>query len=192
MKNFYLLLNFVFLFGGCVIKEANIYSKEQLVSNLCNDEIVHKEDFERVGGIDRLYRVVKTYKCGQPHGTWQWFRADGFLEKETEYQNGKKNGWERIYNDKDKKLSVEIHYKDDLKDGVYRAWGFKDGKVQNYLQFEQNYEKGEMVGIQKFYTEGKLRTTLEYNKVNGNIWILIAKDYKNGKVQHERKEFFKR
>ncbi|MFN8154893.1 MAG: hypothetical protein U0Y08_11440 [Bacteroidia bacterium] len=101
------------------------------------------------------------------------------LKDEIEYQNGRKEGWNKHYN-KDGKLESKTHWKNDLPDGA-NYWYYEDGKLKE----ETFWIKGQQYGSGKwFYKNGQLET-FAVTDFYGKCLYLLNYDSLGKKINEE-------
>lgn len=138
-------------------------------------------EFDKSGekALNKTYapngRMIATgnYVNQKKEGVWKYYDAtSGQLRLVEDNQNGKVNGWSRLYNPNNGVLAEETQYVNDLPEGLCHKFsdtgvllmecryhkGMLDGPCKSYypstaLKEEGQYSKGKKVGIWKTYNE---------------------------------------
>jgi antitoxin component YwqK of YwqJK toxin-antitoxin module len=112
-----------------------------------------------------------TYKLGIPEGVFQWWYSNGKPKAKCTYLNG------------------QLH-------GKSEEWYLENGQ----LKFEENYQNGKMIGVQRYYRntgvyagggnlkEGNGKLVFYFDSLNRNK-IAIEADYGNGVLEGQVKYF---
>lgn len=102
-------------------------------------------------------------------GLWQTFTQAGNLIQETEFKNGKKNGFQKIYNLQGK-LTSQFEFKEDRKNGIIKLFYDSGNPREEYTYQNGTFDKE----YKKFYPSGKLKSvdTYKQGKLDG-----VSKEY---------------
>ncbi len=132
-------------------QKHNIVSEGKVINKL-NDGIwkyYHEES--------KVVMTIENYKLGKLDGTRKVFYKNGAIAEETNYSEGIKNGVYKKITEKGIVLET-VTYKDDEYDGlaVYRD-------PDNIIVAQGIFRNGKKSGIWKFYKNGKLEKTQNFN-----------------------------
>ena len=85
-------------------------------------------------------RVEGTMANGQPHGCLKYYTSDGKLDMESNYNNGKKEGHEYLYNNG--KIMVDAIYENDLLNGKCIVYTNDKDTTQLYMYYKNGILDG--------------------------------------------------
>jgi antitoxin component YwqK of YwqJK toxin-antitoxin module len=106
----------------------------------------------------KVIMTQENYKLGKIDGLKTIYYKDGKIAEETNYINGIKNGVYKNFSEKGVLLET-VTYKNDEYDGLAT---YKD--ISDKVTAQGIFKDGKKVGIWKFYTDGKLVKSENFNK----------------------------
>lgn len=118
----------------------------KIVTSFYDTDAKHKHLEYYVDTNDLKQGICKTY------------HQLGFLMEETNYENGMKNGKEKIFND-DNTIKGTINYKNDMRDGLLTIYKY-DGGIELTVNYENGLQHGETVK----YQNGEKHVVMTFEK----------------------------
>lgn len=142
MNNLFKIAFIAAVIASCSCHEVFISEKD-----LQNDIFYYNNEFQPFSGVCvTTYQEIKqvktkrTYKDGIMNGLTRMFYANGQLNKQGNYKNGKFHGkWEGWYEDGTK--SFEINHAEGLLDGAYITY-YKNGNMKEKGVYKDNNKYG--------------------------------------------------
>lgn len=120
--------------------------------------------------VGRTLREIYTTVDGKKHGHYQEFYDTGVPSVETNYVNGKRNGYYISWCDGGKQYEIRCHYINGKLDGLYERWHYGGNKW-----FECNYVNGKLEGIRNTWHEDSTLLKTEVYKANKLVEVLYEK-----------------